>query len=204
MQYSTATYNPQNQPFYDQQSSYALPPLANSVYSNNYMPQHNIDPNYPPARWAPPGDQPNSYAQWPSPSPPNSASPLPPSSLRSVSYPPPPNQQWQQQSAAPAPYIDTANPPQPSFNRSTSPTYPYSPRDANVNDNPNSAASSSADVVPPPRRRVSPGSTRDQYASSGRTGSHRPSGVLKCSSCKTTNSPEWRKGPSGKKELCNA
>lgn len=29
-------------------------------------------------------------------------------------------------------------------------------------------------------------------------------GVLKCSSCKATSSPEWRKGPSGKKELCNA
>lgn len=31
-----------------------------------------------------------------------------------------------------------------------------------------------------------------------------PAGVVRCSSCKTTTSPEWRKGPSGRKELCNA
>ncbi|KAH8117744.1 hypothetical protein DFH11DRAFT_1850561 [Phellopilus nigrolimitatus] len=29
-------------------------------------------------------------------------------------------------------------------------------------------------------------------------------GVVRCSSCQTTHSPEWRKGPSGKKDLCNA
>lgn len=29
-------------------------------------------------------------------------------------------------------------------------------------------------------------------------------GVPRCSSCKVTQSPEWRKGPSGKKDLCNA
>jgi len=29
-------------------------------------------------------------------------------------------------------------------------------------------------------------------------------GIQKCTSCKATQSPEWRKGPSGKKELCNA
>lgn len=33
---------------------------------------------------------------------------------------------------------------------------------------------------------------------------HRPIGILQCTSCQTTQSPEWRKGPSGKKELCNA
>ncbi|KAF5377336.1 hypothetical protein D9757_008021 [Collybiopsis confluens] len=75
---------------------------------------------------------------------------------------------------------------------------------------PTSAASSLADLVPPPRRRVSPGSSRDLRDNNGTAGgrerSHgnRPSGLLKCSSCKTTTSPEWRKGPSGKKELCNA
>jgi hypothetical protein len=31
-----------------------------------------------------------------------------------------------------------------------------------------------------------------------------PVGIQKCSSCKVTQSPEWRKGPSGKKDLCNA
>lgn len=41
-------------------------------------------------------------------------------------------------------------------------------------------------------------------AMSGRTGGHPPLGVNKCASCGTTMSPEWRKGPSGKKDLCNA
>ncbi|KAF9069258.1 hypothetical protein BDP27DRAFT_1447845 [Rhodocollybia butyracea] len=73
---------------------------------------------------------------------------------------------------------------------------------------PTSATSSVTDVVPPPRRRVSP-SSRDYREGSGASGGrerhgNRPSGLLKCSSCKTTTSPEWRKGPSGKKELCNA
>ena len=56
------------------------------------------------------------------------------------------------------------------------------------------------DIVPPPRHRVSPGATRETL---GRT-SNRPVGVAKCTSCKVTSSPEWRKGPSGRKELCNA
>jgi len=60
---------------------------------------------------------------------------------------------------------------------------------------------SSSDVVPPPRHRVSPGAAREQV--SGRN-SNRPVGILRCTSCKATSSPEWRKGPSGKKELCNA
>lgn len=75
---------------------------------------------------------------------------------------------------------------------------------------PTSASSSNTDLVPPPRRRVSPASSRDYRESNGAAGgrershNNRPSGLLKCSSCKTTTSPEWRKGPSGKKELCNA
>lgn len=40
--------------------------------------------------------------------------------------------------------------------------------------------------------------------SASRPPAHRPLGILKCTSCQTTQSPEWRKGPSGKKELCNA
>lgn len=60
---------------------------------------------------------------------------------------------------------------------------------------------SGTDVVPPPRHRVSPGTHRDSLA---RSTNNRPVGVLKCSSCKATSSPEWRKGPSGRKELCNA
>ncbi|EIW83978.1 hypothetical protein CONPUDRAFT_163228 [Coniophora puteana RWD-64-598 SS2] len=54
--------------------------------------------------------------------------------------------------------------------------------------------------VPPTRRRVSPGSGREPSVRMN----NRPVGVLQCTSCKATQSPEWRKGPSGKKELCNA
>lgn len=76
-------------------------------------------------------------------------------------------------------------------------------------------------MVPPSRRRVSPGSAaRDRNLGTGHVatirgptggpsgtstiGVSRATGILRCSSCKTTSSPEWRKGPSGKKELCNA
>jgi hypothetical protein len=82
-------------------------------------------------------------------------------------------------------------------------------------------ASPSADVIPPSRRRVTPNSARDREPGAGRghgpgsagssrgnstpaSGVSKQTGILKCSSCKTTQSPEWRKGPSGKKELCNA
>ncbi|KAG8885682.1 hypothetical protein FRB97_000125 [Tulasnella sp. 331] len=37
-----------------------------------------------------------------------------------------------------------------------------------------------------------------------RVGGVPPPGVTQCISCSTTNSPEWRKGASGKKDLCNA
>ncbi|KAF9236731.1 hypothetical protein BU15DRAFT_89025 [Melanogaster broomeanus] len=60
---------------------------------------------------------------------------------------------------------------------------------------------SDPDVVPPPRHRVSPSSIRDPGNSRN---SNRPVGIPRCTSCKVTSSPEWRKGPSGKKELCNA
>ncbi|CAE6354072.1 unnamed protein product [Rhizoctonia solani] len=41
-------------------------------------------------------------------------------------------------------------------------------------------------------------------ATAPRAGGAPPPGVLRCSSCKSETSPEWRKGPSGKKDLCNA
>ncbi|KAJ3862399.1 hypothetical protein EV359DRAFT_45233 [Lentinula novae-zelandiae] len=75
---------------------------------------------------------------------------------------------------------------------------------------PISATSSTADLVPPSRRRISPSLSPEHRGSNGATGGpqrthgNRPTGLIKCSSCKTTTSPEWRKGPSGKKELCNA
>ncbi|QRV89857.1 GATA type zinc finger [Ceratobasidium sp. AG-Ba] len=41
-------------------------------------------------------------------------------------------------------------------------------------------------------------------AAASRVGGGPPAGVTHCSSCKSETSPEWRKGPSGKKDLCNA
>lgn len=70
------------------------------------------------------------------------------------------------------------------------------------------------DEVPPPRQRagrLSPemsaspgGSTREIYPIGGRAGGNPPIGVSRCAACKSTSSPEWRKGPSGRKDLCNA
>jgi len=90
-----------------------------------------------------------------------------------------------------------------------------------------SAPPPTIDVAPLSKRRSSPLSTRGgagaaavgdlKYQpggiagilttasnSGGRGSGNRPVGLSGCSSCGATSSPEWRKGPSGKKELCNA
>jgi hypothetical protein len=200
--YSGTHYNSQQpqQPYYDTPGSSYLPPLSTSPSYNANYPQGHL---YPQQRWPQAPEVAGSYNQWNSPSPAHSASPLPPavSNLRSGSYPPTSNQSWQ--APSPSSYIEGGNVP---FNRSISPAYAYSPTAGSEGTSP------SSDIVPPARRRVSPGSTREHYASSGggstggggRSSGNRPVGVLKCSSCKATSSPEWRKGPSGKKELCNA
>ncbi len=112
------------------------------------------------------------------------------------------SQQWEQspQNVSPSGSYPESASQAPTFNRPLSPTYNYSPTAAS---SVTGETSPTSDVVPPPRRRISPGSTRDQAAPPRATG-NRPTGVQKCSSCKATSSPEWRKGPSGKKELCNA
>lgn len=126
--------------------------------------------------------------QWPEGSDPVSAGLLPQNGMRSASYPPQ-QQQWGTQ-----PYMD----PSQAFPRAGTPEYGY-------NANGSGSPSAASDTVPPPRRRVSPsipGTTRETHG--GRSSGNRPIGIQKCTSCKTTSSPEWRKGPSGKKELCNA
>jgi len=194
--YSGANYphSPQSSSYYEQ-GSYSLPPLTSTTpsYSASYTPQAA---GYAPQRWSQGGESQSSY-QWGTPSPAHSASPLPPtvSNLRSGSYPSQQNQQWQ----PPSPSYMDAGGGATSFNRSMSPNYAYSAAAGG-----SKGGSPSSDVVPPARRRVSPESTREQYSSGGRSTGNRPMGVLKCSSCKATTSPEWRKGPSGKKELCNA
>ena len=58
--------------------------------------------------------------------------------------------------------------------------------------------------------RERPGELAVTGPTGGKRGRHRPDGpvfkpnVKACESCGTINSPEWRKGPSGVKSLCNA
>ncbi|KZV83131.1 hypothetical protein EXIGLDRAFT_684196 [Exidia glandulosa HHB12029] len=72
-----------------------------------------------------------------------------------------------------------------------------------------SAASSGSLLpdVPAPRPKNDDGATGSGGGRSGggrSAGGNPPSGVTKCSNCSIKSSPEWRKGPSGKKDLCNA
>ncbi|KAJ6513330.1 hypothetical protein C8R45DRAFT_963273 [Mycena sanguinolenta] len=201
--YNTSSYSGHT-PYYEQQGpTYGLPPLSAPTAPYSYLAQSaqssSASAPYSPSRWSQPqGEQPSSAygGQW-SPSSPQGHST---SNLRSGSgsYPPPQGQQWPSQ---PPSYIETTNTNGPTYQRPLSPAYGY------ASPTTDEAASPATDVVPPPRRRVSPGS-RDSNGSTGsaggRNGGTRPVGVLRCSSCKTTTSPEWRKGPSGKKELCNA
>lgn len=96
-------------------------------------------------------------------------------------------------------FTDADSPLPPSY-RSLSPGYTYSPPESNQ-------VSSGSMEVPPPRgsrRPTPPGSLREHSTGGGRASGNPPMGIPRCSSCKVTTSPEWRKGPSGKKDLCNA
>jgi hypothetical protein len=168
----------QNQPYYDPSgNAYPNTPQYSSsgpAYNHSYPSQ----PPYPPQHW-PEGTDPLA-----------SLAPLP-NNMRSSSYPP--QQQWPNQ-----PYMDPSQAYPP---RTSTPDYVYNGGAGNES----GSSSAANDVVPPPKRRVSPGipgTTRETHG--GRSSGNRPTGIQKCTSCKTTQSPEWRKGPSGKKELCNA
>lgn len=67
----------------------------------------------------------------------------------------------------------------------------------------NSTRGAGDDVVDSPTGISKPGASREVY-SGGRSSGNPPVGVSRCASCGATHSPEWRKGPSGKKDLCNA
>ncbi|GLB40206.1 putative PAS domain containing protein [Lyophyllum shimeji] len=210
--YSTAqNYSPSPSYYESGPAPYALPPLPTSPSYPSYAAA------YAPQRWAhgpgesssygtPVGANTSSQQPWGSPSPAHSVASLPPavSNLRSGSYPPPPHpsHHWQTPGGPASPGFLDAGPGQ--FPRTASPAYGnYSPGAGSTE----GASPGGEDVVPPARRRVSPSSAKEgqaPYPPSGRSAGNRPSGVLKCSSCKATTSPEWRKGPSGKKELCNA
>ena len=201
LDYAPSSYNGhQNPSYYEHGGSYALPPLSPQAqaYNSTFIPQQGpgVPPPYSPQRWT----QGKPYLLHPA-HPLNSiflAAPLPPTTSRghyAGTSPSQTNQQWAPGPSSP-PYLETG--PSASFNRPLSPSYNYSPTAGT-----SAGPSPTSDVVPPPRRRISPGSSRDQTGPARTTG-NRPTGVQKCSSCKATSSPEWRKGPSGKKELCNA
>jgi len=181
--YNTSNSQQQNQ-YHDQPGNeYPAPPpypTSASPYHNSHHP--HLQSPYPSQHW-PEGADPV----------PASLSTLPPSSnpMRSSLYPA--QRQWPNQQQ----YMDSSQ----AFQRPSTPEYGYNAGSGNEGGSP----SANSDVVPPPRRRVSPpipGTTRETHG--GRGSGNRPIGIQKCTSCKATQSPEWRKGPSGKKELCNA
>jgi hypothetical protein len=199
--YNSTTYNgSSSQHYYESNNQYVLPPLVtSSSYDARVAPQphHPVAANYAPQNWSSGSESPAPhphYSPWNSQSTSHSL-PSSVSNLRSGSYPQ--QQQGHWPSGPNSAYLDSGNDVQQAYNRPASPQYGYS-------DGGEAVPHPSPDVVPPPKRRVSPGATRDQYGSGGRSAGNRPVGVLRCSSCKATQSPEWRKGPSGKKELCNA
>ena len=51
---------------------------------------------------------------------------------------------------------------------------------------------------------ISSQSSQPSFPGSGSAPGNPTAGTSRCSSCKVTTSPEWREGPSGKKDLCNA
>lgn len=176
-------------------SSYTLPPV--NAPSPSYGHFVGSLPSYSSSPWSGHADSSSflNYNRWPqSSSPTNTLSSLSPCSLRETSY----GTQASGRPSETSNYGDTRGP-QHGYQPTPSPDLDYA--DRHRPDNIGSSISSSADVVPPPRHRVSPGSAREP--ASGRN-SNRPVGILRCTSCKVTSSPEWRKGPSGKKELCNA
>ncbi|KAF9450343.1 hypothetical protein P691DRAFT_476612 [Macrolepiota fuliginosa MF-IS2] len=222
--------------YYEPPPSYSpLAPTYNQGYlTHQSLPQQPPPSTYSPPRWSQtqqqnyhPTQQPPTQQQWTTPSPTHPGSPLPPapgppsssitaSHLRSTSYSnaSAPGPSWQ---TSPGGY-EVYRAPSPGYGlystaSRTSTTTAANPPSTSILPAASTllnAGTPIQDVVPPPKRRVSPGSARggDQYnatgASTGRGSGNRPSGVFECSSCGATSSPEWRKGPSGKKELCNA
>ncbi|KAG8763654.1 hypothetical protein FRC11_014631 [Ceratobasidium sp. 423] len=59
-------------------------------------------------------------------------------------------------------------------------------------------------LSPPTKDVISRERGNNTGATAPRAGGGPPPGIQRCSSCKSESSPEWRKGPSGKKDLCNA
>lgn len=189
---------PYNQPT---PSAYITP--SHSDYASNtssYPPQLSpSQPQYPTPHWTPtPGSvsqQP--YDQWSQETPVTSAPSI--SNVRSSGYTSSHPNQW---SAQPPYHLDTSS---PTFNSYPTPSgMPYHGSTQSANTVGAGPPSPVNDAVPPSRIPRRGSGNRDNYGNGGRGAGNPPNGVNKCASCKATHSPEWRKGPSGKKDLCNA
>ncbi|OSD06313.1 hypothetical protein PYCCODRAFT_1383241 [Trametes coccinea BRFM310] len=204
--YHSNNYATQGPQYYDPQPQNLSSSHLSSIPSYNYSPQPQppMSSSYPPNAWVQmeAADSPGQYGQWAPSSLPNGA---PVSSMRSSSYStaPPPAPTQHHWSSQPPSYLESGSPVSPSVGPSApSPTALQFPASGSQDHEDQPPPSPTPDLVPPPRsgRRGS----KDQYTGSSRTAGNPPVGVTHCASCKATQSPEWRKGPSGKKDLCNA
>ncbi|KAH8834319.1 hypothetical protein DL96DRAFT_1551121 [Flagelloscypha sp. PMI_526] len=193
-----------------------LPPLsstlAQSNYGNGYSYSHasHHAPSPPSGRWAD-YNGPNVPAN--------------PSNASSTSSDLQPQWNHDQGSTYRSPWPNAQMVP-PAYSRTSPESYAsYSPT-AQQSPDILKAEDGAEEAVPPPKKRMSPtarisGIHHSHSPSSGEAvftpgmspsapssaktrHSVRPPGLTRCTSCRATNSPEWRKGPTGKKELCNA
>ena len=190
----------QSSQYYDN-ASYSLPPMNGQQEYPHAAYAAHPPPQYATQTWSGSDNSQQSYTTWAT-HPPVSSSPSV-SSIRSSSYqsqPPQESQQAQHQWSSQPPvsaYME------PNGNPGYFPTgtqYATTPTIGTpATEQP--PAASAEDIVP--AARTGRRSAKDQFGGNRSVGNP-PNGVMKCSSCKVTQSPEWRKGPSGKKDLCNA
>ncbi|GJE96612.1 hypothetical protein PsYK624_128110 [Phanerochaete sordida] len=197
-------YSPHTaQQYYHEPAAY-LPPLhVPSPYPSHGYPSQPSPSPYPSQNWSASnedGPQPP-YSQWTSQNGPMSSSPSI-SNMRS-SYGHSQQSQPQQQhqwSSNPPSYMENGG------------GYPFPPSGVPYTGTPpvgtpvnGGSPAPVEDVVPASSRASNRRSSKESFSNGGGRGSGNPPvGVPKCSSCGVTHSPEWRKGPSGKKDLCNA
>ncbi|KIP05026.1 hypothetical protein PHLGIDRAFT_92699 [Phlebiopsis gigantea 11061_1 CR5-6] len=198
--------NQQPQQYYHD-TGYNLPPLQvpSPYHQHEYTPQQSPAP-YSAQNWSAGSDDAaqSGYSQWSSQNTPIASSPSI-NGMRSSTYGPAQHPQQQQ--------------PQPQHHWSATPPsyveqnggYPFPPAGVHYNSvSPASTPVNSStpapaeDVVPASSRSTIRRASKESFTSGGRGAGNPPVGVQKCSSCNVTHSPEWRKGPSGKKDLCNA
>ncbi len=197
--------------YYPQTTSYSLPPMHSTTTYSSYLSQSTPQNAQPTASqvtsqyssqqsWTPvvdPSPTSGAYNHWSSSAAQTGSQAYHSSSQqpRQTSYAIHQSPHWSS-----ATFTDTDSPLPPPY-RSLSPGYSYSPPESTQ------ASPGTMETVPPPRgsrRSTPPRGVREHSAGSGRASGNPPVGISRCSSCSVTTSPEWRKGPSGKKDLCNA